>query len=124
MRIDLLESVCPWATETCTAPLLVVAIPCALVAQTAGSAECAPVSDEHPLHTTSHFLSGTTVPESDVSGGASNIGTLYASLGVAVTQTILDGDCALDVMTMMLGLPHTLQARSDLRTEISDYLLA
>ena len=38
--------------------------------------------------------------------------------------TVTNGDCGLDTMTLMLGLPHSAQARNDLRVELSDYLLA
>ena len=38
--------------------------------------------------------------------------------------SVVDGDCALDVMTMMLGIPPSAAARKDLRIEISDYLIS
>ena len=38
-------------------------------------------------------------------------------------STVCDGDCALDVMTMMLGLPQSVETRKQLRVEISDYFL-
>ena len=46
----------------------------------------------------------------------------YASRGIAALAIVCDGDCGLDVMTMMLGLPQTFASRTALRIEISDYL--
>ena len=40
-----------------------------------------------------------------------------------MVPTICDGDCGLDVMNLMLGLPSSLPTRSQLRVEMSDYLL-
>ena len=37
--------------------------------------------------------------------------------------TVADGDCASDVMSLMLGEESTLKSRTDLRIEISDYLI-
>ena len=48
----------------------------------------------------------------------------YASLGVSVVMTVLNGDCAFDVMLMMLGETLTDGARKALRIEISDYLMS
>ena len=59
-----------------------------------------------------------------VAGGEGDFETLYASRGVAVLPTVLDGDCAFDVMLMMLGKPSSHAARKELRLELSDYLLA
>ena len=46
------------------------------------------------------------------------------SVEIDSTATVLDGDCALDVMLTMLGIPSTLAARTDLRIELSDYLIS
>jgi hypothetical protein len=122
--IDLLEVFAPWALEHCTAPCPVRTIPCALVAQADGSVELAPISEEHPLSRTCHFVAGHAVPESAaVAAEDCSFRTLYASLGVSIMISVLDGDCALDVMTMMLGIPPCYQARSNLRRELSDYLI-
>ena len=37
--------------------------------------------------------------------------------------TVLDGDCAIDVMTQMAGLPSTYGSRCKVRRNISDYLI-
>ena len=122
--IDLLEVFAPWAQEHCTTPLPVTAVPCALVAQAGGSVELAPISAEHPLSKTSHFVAGITIPECQVLEGSCSFEALYASLGVAILASVVDGDCAFDVMTMMLGIPPSWSARKDLRIELSDYLIA
>ena len=37
--------------------------------------------------------------------------------------TVCDGDCGVDVMSMMLGLPQSFDTRKQLRIDVSDYLL-
>ena len=49
---------------------------------------------------------------------------MYDKLGIVVLGSVMDGDCGVDVMTMMLGMPQNKDARSALRVEISDYLIA
>ncbi len=120
--IDLLEVFAPWAKDACTAPALVSAIPVALVSEPSGSAALAPICAEYPLHKTCHFVAGIRIPECEVLENACSFETLYASLGVGVVPSVMDGDCALDVMTMMLGIPSSESARANLRLDISDYL--
>ena len=83
-----------------------------------------PISAEHPLSKTVHYCAGIRIPECQVLDDACSFEALYASLGVACIATVCDGDCALDVMTLMLGQPQTLACRTALRTEISDYLIS
>ena len=73
---------------------------------------------------TSHFVAGIKIPECQVLESSCSLETLYASLGVSVIASVLDGDCAFDVMTMMLGIPGSFAARKDLRIEVSDYLIS
>ena len=124
--LNLLEWAAPWATQHCTQEPLMEAIACALVAKAGGSVECVQISGEHPLEETSHFVAGTRIPalETAVAETAPGIEAFYAALGVATVPSICDGDCAVDVMTMMLGLPQTFGARKQLRIEISDYLIS
>ena len=63
------------------------------------------------------------MPESAVAGNTLGFDAFYASLGVAVIATVADGDCALDVMSLMLGQPQSFACRNALRIEISDYLI-
>jgi hypothetical protein len=122
--IDLLDVFAPWAKEHCTTPCAVTAVPCALVAQLGGSVELAPISDVHPLSKTCHFVAGISIPECQAPPSSCTFEALYASLGVAIIASVLDGDCAFDVMTMMLGIPPSGSARNDLRADLSDYLIA
>ena len=94
--LDLLDVFAPWAKENCTAPLPVTAVSCALMAQAGGCVELVPISADYPLSKTTHFVAGMRVPECLVVGSSCSFETLYASLGVAVVPTVLDGDCALD----------------------------
>ena len=80
-------------------------------------------SPTHPLSNTSHFVVAINVLECIVVAGASGFEAFYASLGVAPIATVMDGDCALDVMTMMLGIPPSAGGRSQLRVQIREYLI-
>jgi len=122
--MDLLDLFAPWAKETCTRELSVAAIPCALMPKAGGSVECVPISDEHPLAQTRHFVGGQKVAEAAVAGGTGGFEMFYAMLGVATLGTVCDGDCGLDVMSMMLGQPSSFASRKALRMEISDYLMS
>ena len=122
--MNLLDVFAPWAKEHCTTPVAVRAIPCTLVAQAGGSVELAPISEVHPLSKTSHFVAGIVFPGCHDPPSACSFEALYGGIGVAVLASVLDGDCALDVMTMMLGIPPSAAARADLRIELSDYLIA
>jgi hypothetical protein len=121
--IDLLEVFAPWAKEHCTKLLAATSVPCALVGKAGGSVELAPISAEHPLSATSHFVAGIRIPECDVLQSSCSFQELYASFGVAIMATSMDGDCAFDVMTIMLGISPSSSARKDLRIELSDYLI-
>ena len=47
----------------------------------------------------------------------------YESRGLVVIGSVVDGDCGIDVMNMMLDQPQSIGNRTQLRTEISDYLM-
>ena len=50
---------------------------------------------------------------------------VYATfLVVAITPTVCDGDCGLDLLTNMSCTPQSFEARNDLRLELSEYLIA
>ena len=126
---DLISTYAPWA-DNCTVPCQVQVVCCALQAHPDGRARLCAISEELPLNTCRHFVAARTVPQTTVaetavtgsSYGATEFERLYQSLGVVVIGSVVDGDCGLDVMTMMLSLPRTLEARTKLRTDISDYL--
>ena len=124
LYFDLLQVFAPWALESCTSDAPIAAIPCTLIAQAGGSVELAPVSEQYPLSRTTHYVAGIRIPECEVNGNACSFEAMYASLGIAVLASVMDGDCAFDVMTMMLGVPSSFSARKDLRTDISDYIIS
>ncbi len=100
-RVDLLETFAPWAKEHCTRAVAVTGIVCKVMAVAGGSLECVPISEEHPVGSTNLFVGGCAMPESAVAGNTLGFDAFYASLGVAVIATVADGDCALDVMSLM-----------------------
>ena len=86
--------------------------------------ECMPISDEHPLGRTGHFVGACVMPKAEAVEGICGFEAFYASIGLSVLGTVMDGDCGLDVMCMMLGLTQSLAAREALRIELSDYLIS
>ena len=56
--------------------------------------------------------------------GGTEFERMYQKLGIVVLTSVMEGDCGVDVMTMMLGMPQNKDARSALRVEIHDYLIA
>ena len=125
-HIDLLEIFAPWAKEACTSKCQVDAIPCSLKRRPDGKLVLIGISEQHPLQTCKHFVAGAKVllAEAAVAGGEDDFEMQYASLGVAVLPSVLDGDCAFDVMLMMLGKPSSPAARKQMRIDLSDYLFA
>ena len=92
-----------------------------------GHARLHAISEKHPLYQCRHFVAACCIA-GDVAAGSDSseehsFQSYYASLGVCLLGTVLDGDCAFDVMTQMLGLPGTFEARCKLRVDISDYLI-
>ena len=126
--INLIQTFAPEKLDECERKLALDGIPCTLEARDAGLAVCVPISPLHPLEGVGHYVAGATMPCLPCSAAAVAeddvpFETFYAALGIATIASICDGDCALDVMCLMLGLPRTLAARNDLRIEISDYLI-
>ena len=122
--VNMLEVFAPWALPGCPHECAVTAIPCALVGKPGGMIERVPISEEVPLSRTCHYVAGVPIPpQSRIPDTPRTFETFYSSLGVCTVSTVCDGDCALDVMTMMLGLPQSVETRKQLRVEISDYFL-
>ena len=61
--------------------------------------------------------------ESGAAAEALMFESMYASMGICILSTMLDGGCAFHVMTMMLGIDTGFESRLALRRELSDYLL-
>ena len=121
--IDLIQVFAPWACDRCSQDCAAHAIPCAVISQPDGSCILAPISEQHPLQTCGHFVGGCRVPVTAVADNTHKFKALYASIGIAPVPSVVDGDCGLDVMNMMLEQPGSFDARRRLRLEISDYLL-
>jgi hypothetical protein len=121
---DLLDTFAPWRKDADTKMLHVVGIPCTLVSLAGGAVACMTVSEEHPLKTINHFVGGCHIPGTAVAADADGLEAFYAALGITPLASILDGDCAFDVMQLMLGEKASFQGRTKLRIEISDYLIS
>ena len=78
-----------------------------------------PVSEEHPLHSCSHYVAflPTGAP---LDGGGSPLETHYAPEGLALLSTVADGDCGADVMLQMANLANTEARRRDMREKLRD----
>ena len=122
VHLDLLKVFAPWALSQSTTELAVSAVPCALNASANGLAELMPICKEYPLSNTRHFVGACTMEESGTAAEALMFETFYASMGICILATVLDGDCAFHVMTMMLGIDTGFESRRELRIELSDYL--
>ena len=68
-----------------------------------------PISEDAPLQKTTHYVAGLPIPPQPRREGELTFETYYASLGVAALPTVCDGDCALDVLNMMLELPQSFE---------------
>ena len=82
------------------------------------------ISEQYPLSRCVHFVGGIGIPKAAVAEAGADFEGFYASLGVSVVMTVLNGDCAFDVMLIMLAETLTDGARKALRIEISDYLMS
>ncbi len=107
--VQLLDVFAPWALPVSLRPCVVTAIPCALVGIPGGMIECVPISEDVPLSRLSHYVAGVAIPPQPCPEGPLTFETFYASLGASTLPTVCVGDCGLDVMNMMLGLPQSFE---------------
>ena len=121
-HLDLLKIFAPWALSQSTTELAVSAVSCALKASANGLAELMPICREYPLSSTCHFVGACMMEETGTAAEALIFNSLYASMGICILSTMMNGDCALHVMTMMLGIDTGFESRRALRIELSDYL--
>ena len=117
-RIDLVDAYCPWAadSETCNQPCLVDGICCCMIPDARGAADMMPVSADHPLSLCTHYVAGA-IMDIPVPGDDKTIAGFYSNRRIAVVETVTDGDCGLDTMTLMAGLERSLQTRNDIRQD-------
>ena len=120
---DLVAEFAPWATESITDRLMFDAISCHWERGPGLSLH------GHVLHSMNHWVVG--FPDADtVAYGSLDDGDAYAetlfystchSLQRRVAKTVANGDCGLDVMSLMLGMSRNLVNRRAVRTEICAY---
>ena len=72
-----------------------------------------PCSEECPLHRCDHYIEGIGIPKTArvCTLRRVPITELYASIVVSTDLTVADGDCAVDVMAMMLAIPLSFETR-------------
>ena len=119
-RVDLLQTIAPWA-DHCTGPGVCEGVCCCLKAEEGGAAVFCPVSDETPLNMCRHFIACTRLDAALETGGTS-IQAFYNRLGIVLLGTVCDGDCGPDFACMALGFPQTVLERAKLRESVSDYI--
>lgn len=116
-RVDLVQAFAGWAEEHCTLIAACEGVCCCLVPAVAGGAARAmPVSDDHPLSQCRHFVAAVPMAVA-VQQDTTSLAGFYISLGLALLGTVMDGDCGIDTMCLMAGLPQTLRQREIVREE-------
>ena len=120
-RVDLVGIYAPWLEELCIRSCVVDGVCCCLEALPAGMAVMHPVTEAHPLRECKHYLSCTRSHPMECAD--SSIQGFYTRLGVVLLGTVADGDCGMDVACQMLAIYQSAAERSQLREEISDYLI-
>ena len=117
----MIQSFLPWAQETCVQECCVDAVCCCFEVIDHGHARMVPVSEEHPLHETRHYVAAKQIEMNDASTG-DGIQSHYQRLGVVLLGTVMDGDCGVDCACQMLGLASTREARDQLRKDFHFFL--
>ena len=116
-RIDVIQSFVPWAQEECVRECCVDGVCCCFEVIDHGKARMVPVSEEHPLHETRHYVAARQVDMNDASIG-DDIESYYQRLGVVLLGTVMDGDCGVDCACQMLGMATSREARNQLRQDL------
>jgi hypothetical protein len=80
------------------------------------------VSEEYPLEECNHYLAAARKPV----GGGRGVGLqgFYNDIGRILLPTITNGNCGIDVMCQMKGIPATRANIELLRIEISDFVIS
>ena len=121
-RIDIVHTFAPWQDERCQEACSVDGVCCCLMPAVAGAARLVPVSEDAPLNQCQHFVAAALM-DANMEAEGSGIVPFYSRLGAAVLGTVMDGDCGIDTMCMMLRRPQTIDARKEIRQELHDYLM-
>ena len=117
-RVDLIEAYAPWAADTCLEQCQVQGICCAVVTSPDGRTHIQAISEEFPLHRCRHYVAAVAASMPlDASAGndALSFQAFYEARGIVLLGSVVDGDCGVDVMNMMLGKPQSLENRTELR---------
>ena len=125
-RVDIIKTFAPWADSLELHDTDVDGVCCCFDPDVQ---EYVRVSEDYPVSKVSHFVAavhlergaGPMVAVGERAG--SRLEAFYARLGVVVLGTVCDGDCGVDVMCQMLGLPQDAATRKHVRQEVGDYLL-
>ena len=121
-RIDLVASYATAFTDRCNKQPHIEVVACCLVGQDAGVPQYVPVSETHPLSQCKHYLAAAAIPSEGASGAG--IQGYYNMLGMVVLGTAVDGNCGIDVMCQMKGLPANDHNIRQLRTELCDFIIS
>ena len=121
-RIDLVANYATAFTDKCNKQPHIEVVACCLVSQDAGVPEYVPVSDTHPLSQCKHYLAATAAPLDGATGAG--IQGYYNQLGMVVMGTAVDGNCGIDVMCQMKGLPANIDNFKQLRIELCDFIIS
>ena len=108
-RVNLLSTFALWGLDAAVAECAVDGVVCCVRALPSGRAEMVPVSEQHPLAECRHFVAGHRLDNALQCGGDS-MESFYASLGIVLLGTVMDGDCGIDTACVMLGLPKHQQS--------------
>jgi hypothetical protein len=130
-RVDILEKYAPWIANSISTEAQFEAIAC----RVARDEE----TDERALHVlsdareTNHYVACIKDGLHESHGGGDVVDVnddsslefhaIYLSFGRIVIETVGDGDCGVDVMTLMACLPRLPHIRRNLRVELSTFVL-
>ena len=122
-RVDIVEAFLPpWQRERCQGRCFVDGVCTALAPSESGAAPLLPITEDTPLWECRHYVAGAVMDEPQEQDGE-GIVAFYNRLGLALCGTVMDGDCAIDTMCMMLGKEQSQASRAEMRLELRDYLL-
>ena len=80
-----------------------------------------PLSEKRPLNEVKHYIAGVPMGQ-PLTHDTTSLEGFYSARGVALLGTVVDGDCALGTMCIMLGLPQTLEQGKEIREEVCEHI--